>query len=77
MSNESKEAEGRPQLRAVVFPSGPARHYRVQYLASPSIGWQKFAVYPRRSQAQACMERLQVGGYEARMVENRYFPVAG
>jgi hypothetical protein len=73
----NKDSSAAPQLRVVVFPSGPARQFRVQYLASPSTGWQKFAVYPRRTQAQACVDRLQIGGYEARLVENRYFPVAG
>jgi hypothetical protein len=72
MSSESKQ-----EPRVIVFPSGTARQFRVQYLASHATGWRKFAVYPRRNQAEACVAKLQAGGYEARMVDYRYFPVAG
>ncbi len=75
--SESIETEQRPPRRAVVFPAGPARQFRVQYLASAAVGWRRFAAYQRRAQAEACIERLQQGGYEARLVDYRYFPVAG
>jgi hypothetical protein len=70
-------ADSHERPRAVPFPCGPARQYRVQTLASPSDGWKKFATYNRRETAQRCLARLAADGYQARVVDYRYCPTAG
>src|SRR5690349_21167316 len=63
--------------RVAAAQDGIARQYRVQICTSIAAGWQKFGVYTRRSQAIACVERLQAGGYPARMLDVRVAPAAG
>jgi hypothetical protein len=63
--------------RVAAAHSGVARQYRVQICTSTAAGWRQFGVYSRRSHAIACVERLQAGGYPARLVDIRVAPAAG
>lgn len=60
-----------------VIPIGAARQIRVQFRGSPNLDWQRFGVYARRAQAEACVARLKAGGYSARLLDFRRTPVAG
>jgi hypothetical protein len=63
--------------RHAAAQDGIARQYRVQICTSTAAGWRKFGVYSRRSQALACVQRLQAGGYPARLLDIRVAPAAG
>jgi hypothetical protein len=60
-----------------VIPIGAARQIRVQFRGTPTLGWQRFGIYARRAQAEACVARLRAGGYSARLLDFRRTPVAG
>jgi hypothetical protein len=64
------------QVRAVSFPGGLARQYRVQYQQPGSAAWHVHGSYRQREEAEQAVETLQRNGLVARLIEYRYCPAA-
>ncbi len=64
-------------VKAVSFPCGPARQYRVQTCDLASGEWRKFGTFGRRDAAMACVDDLKHRGYQARLIDYRCCPTAG
>ncbi len=61
-------------LKAVGFPGGLARHFRVQYFDYRELGWRMYATYGRRDAAEECSEQLARNGRQARVVDYSVCP---
>jgi hypothetical protein len=64
------------QVRAVSFPGGLARQYRVQYQRPESAAWHVHGSYRGREEAERAVESLEREGLAARLVEYCYCPAA-
>jgi len=75
MISRFTDAQAKP-VRAVSFPGGLARQYRVQYQHPDSQTWQVHGCYREREEAEKAVAALQAKGLQARLIEYRICPAA-